>query len=163
VIEAPDRPAATAAHSPRTVPDERAARRTLQRQIERLESDLAELFASAWPRTALAWSDGSSRSRGPRILGLGDLEQVRDELAHRVAARRRDLDERHAVEQANRRLIEDMLAHPERHPWVRVSNADIGEPGCHHWHVVPRFGLLGRLAGWWRVKISSGCPLAMAR
>ena len=37
--------------------------------------------------------------------------------------------------------------------------ADIGEPGCHDWHVRPRFGLLGMLAGWWRVVVSSGCPL----
>ena len=56
-----------------------------------------------------------------------------------------------------------MLLEPERHKWRRVSAEDIGEPGCRHWHVVPRYGLLGRLAGWWRVKISSGCPLAMAR
>jgi hypothetical protein len=81
----------------------------------------------------------------------------------RIADRRAELAERHEIEQASRRLVEDMLRHPERHPWVRVSHADIGEPGCRHWHVVPRYGLLGRLAGWWRVKVSSGCPLPMAR
>jgi hypothetical protein len=28
------------------------------------------------------------------------------------------------------------------------------------WHVRPRLGLVGMLAGWWQVKLSSGCPLA---
>jgi hypothetical protein len=26
--------------------------------------------------------------------------------------------------------------------------------------VRPRLGLIGMLAGWWHVKLSSGCPLA---
>jgi hypothetical protein len=43
---------------------------------------------------------------------------------------------------------------------VRVYNEDIGEPGCKHWHAKPKWGPLGLLMGWWRVKISSGCPLA---
>jgi hypothetical protein len=43
---------------------------------------------------------------------------------------------------------------------VRVSNADIGEPGCKHWHVRPRLGLIGMLAGWWHVKVSSGLSLS---
>ena len=30
-----------------------------------------------------------------------------------------------------------MLLEPEKHRWVRVSNEDIGEPGCKHWHVRP--------------------------
>ena len=51
-----------------------------------------------------------------------------------------------------------MLLEPERHAFVRVKNEDVGEPGCCDWHVRPRFGLLGMLAGWWRVVVSSGCP-----
>jgi hypothetical protein len=43
---------------------------------------------------------------------------------------------------------------------VRVSHEDIGEPGCRHWHVRPRWSFIGMLMGWWRVVISSGCPLA---
>ena len=54
--------------------------------------------------------------------------------------------------------IEKMLLDPESHRWVHVSNEDIGEPGCTHWHVRPRFGLLGMLMRWWRVVVSSGCP-----
>ena len=44
------------------------------------------------------------------------------------------------------------------HRFERVTRADLGEPGCGAWHVRPRMGLLGMLAGWWEVKLSSGCP-----
>ena len=53
-----------------------------------------------------------------------------------------------------------MIADPASHKWIRVYNDDIGEPGCKNWHAKPRWGPLGLLMGWWRVKISSGCPLA---
>jgi hypothetical protein len=43
---------------------------------------------------------------------------------------------------------------------VRISAEAIGEPSCKTWEVRPRVGLLGMLMGWWRVKISSGCPLS---
>jgi hypothetical protein len=64
------------------------------------------------------------------------------------------------VEELHRRRIEEMLLEPERHKFVRVRNEDIGERGCKQWHVLPRYGLIGMLMNWWRVKISSGCPLA---
>jgi hypothetical protein len=144
---------------PGTAPDEGPARRALQAQIERLERDLAGVLAASWPRRGLDVGAGSPSGR-PHVCDLGELEQIRDALAGRVADARGDLRARHAVEAANRRLVEDMLRHPESHRWVRVSNADIGEPGCHHWHVVPRWGPIGMFANWWRVKISSGCPLA---
>jgi hypothetical protein len=145
--------------SPWTETDERSARRALQGQIERLEGDLAKLVAVSWPRKGLDLRVDWPSDR-PRLRDLGELEQIRDALADRVEDLRRDLRDRHAVEDANRRLIEDMLRSPQDHRWIRVSNADIGEPGCHHWHVVPRWGFVGMFANWWRVKISSGCPLA---
>ncbi len=160
MIETLERPGAPTRET--TPLDERAARRTLLRQVERLEGDLAELFCAAWPRKGLDWGVDAPGGR-PRMLGLGELEQVRDALACRVEDARRDLRARKQVEDANRLLVEDMLRHPERHRWVRVSHEDIGEPGCRHWHVVPRYGPLGRLMNWWRVKISSGCPLATRR
>ena len=55
---------------------------------------------------------------------------------------------------------ERMLASPAEHKWLRISRADVGEPGCGHWHSRPRLGPLGMLMGWWRVKVSSGCPLS---
>ena len=141
--------------------DERAARRSLLGQIAKLESELAALFCSAYPRTGFDW-EVPSRG-GPRILSLGELERIRDGLAGRLEENRRRLSDRTWVEEQNRRLIEEMLLDPASHKWVRVRNEDIGEPGCKSWHVRPRFGLLGMLMGWWRVRISSGCPLAWGR
>jgi hypothetical protein len=69
------------------------------------------------------------------------------------------LGDRTYVEELHRRRIEEMLLEPERHKFVRVRNEDIGERGCKQWHVLPRFGPIGILMNWWRVKISSGCPL----
>lgn len=159
MIELLARPTPAAPGRSVAAPGERAARRALTAQIERLERELAELLAAAWPREGFEWGVGAP-ARRPRLLDLGQLERVRDALAGRVSDVRRELCARHAQEDANRQLLADLLRHPERHHWVRVSNADIGEPGCHHWHVVPRLGPIGMLANWWRVKISSGCPLA---
>ena len=137
--------------------DERLARHALLGQIERLEHDLSSLFVAAWPRKGL---DFSVPGRGgPCLLSFGELEEVRDDLLARVEAGRRSLGERTLLEDRHRRRIEEMLLEPERHKWVRIGNEDIGEPGCKHWHVRPRWGLLGMLMNWWRVRISSGCPL----
>ena len=143
---------------PRTTPEERPARRSLLEQIARREEELAQLFCSTWPRKGFEWS---VRSRGgPRILSLVELEELRDELADRVQKARKALSDRTYTEEQSRRLIEEMLLEPERHKWVRVANEDIGEAGCKHWHVRPRLGVIGMMLNWWRVKISSGCPLA---
>jgi hypothetical protein len=59
----------------------------------------------------------------------------------------------------NRELLRQMQTSPASYKWVQISRADIGEHGCGHWHSRPRLGPLGMLMGWWRVKVSSGCPL----
>ncbi len=138
--------------------DERAARRSLREQIARLERELGEAFVAAYPTGGVDWSV-SSRG-GPRLLNLGELERVRDDLADRLSRVRVDLAARAEGHAEKRLLIERMLLEPSRYRWVRVTNADIGERGCRSWHVRPRLGLVGMLAGWWQVKISSGCPLA---
>jgi hypothetical protein len=138
--------------------DERAARRTLRAQIARLERDLGAAIIAAYPRLPA----GTARVAhdGPRLLGLEELERVRDDLADRLADMRAQAAAQAERQEEARLLIERMLLDPGRYRWVRVANADIGEPGCKHWHVRPRLGLIGMLAGWWHVKISSGCPLA---
>jgi hypothetical protein len=138
--------------------DEAAARRTLRGQIARLERELAGLAVEARPRDAIAWSVGSPG--GPRLLSLGELERIRDDLAERLHEARVALAARREREAASRALLERMLRDPGRHRFVRVTQADVGQSGCGAWHVRPRLGLLGMLMGWWQVKVSSGCPLA---
>ena len=143
---------------PATTPADRPARRALLDQIARLEGELCSLFVSTWPRKGLGFSVAGHG--GPRLLSLDELEELRDDLAQRAHDARRSLADRTYVEQQHRRRIEEMLLEPHKHKWVRIGNEDIGEPGCKHWHVRPRWGLLGMLMNWWRVRISSGCPLA---
>jgi hypothetical protein len=139
--------------------DEAAIRRQLREQVARLEGELGALFCSTYPRTGFDWN---VRARGgPRLLSLRELEEVRDELASKLQHNRRVLGDRTYVEELYRRRIEEMMLEPEKHKFVRVRNEDIGERGCKQWHVLPRYGLIGMLMNWWRVKISSGCPLAM--
>lgn len=138
--------------------DLRAARAELRRQIARMERDLAELFASTFPRLGIEWTVGAAG--GPRILGIAELERIRDALADRLAEARAEIDRRAAAEESTRALVERMIANPAEHRWVRVRGEELGERSCKHWHSRPRWGLLGMLAGWWRVKLSSGCPLA---
>jgi hypothetical protein len=147
--------------TPRTLPDERAARRTLLDQVAQLEAELSQLFCSTWPRKDFDWCVAGRG--GPRLLSLGELEALRDDLVDRAQHCRRALSDRTYAEDSKRRLIEEMTLEPERHKWARVSSEDIGEPGCRNWHVRPRLGLLGMLMGWWRVVISSGCPLSTSR
>jgi hypothetical protein len=138
--------------------DERPARAELRRQIARLEAELAELFISAFPRGGISYE--VAPAGGPRLLAIGELEQVRDSLLARIADVKGILSDCGYVEERNRELLERVMAEPEKYHWVRISNEDIGEPGCRHFHSRPRYGILGMLLGWWRVKISSGCPLA---
>jgi hypothetical protein len=141
---------------------ERAARRSLRAQIDRLERELAEAFVTAYPMGGLG-EEPTVSCAAPRILDLGELERVRDELAARVRAARATIAELADRQAANRVRLERMLLDPGHHRFVRIANRDIGEPGCGVWHVRPRLGLIGMLMGWWQVKLSSGCPLATGR
>jgi hypothetical protein len=139
--------------------DEREARLQLRTQIAKLETEMAGLFGEAFGHTEVPHRVEAFAAQ-PRVLDLGELEAVRDRLADRVAEARQALVERRRVEDGNRELVERMLAAPADYKWVRVSREDLGLHGCGHWHSRPRLGPIGMLMGWWRVKISSGCPLA---
>jgi hypothetical protein len=138
--------------------DERRARAELRRQVGRLERQLSRLTAEAFPRLELP-SRVPAISAYPRALDLGELERVRDALAAQVEDARAALREQDELETRNRELLDRMLASPADFKWVQISRDDLGIPGCGHWHSRPRFGVLGMLMGWWRVRISSGCPL----
>ena len=138
--------------------DERAARGTLRDQISHLERELVSACLDACPR--LTPPPPVRSLSAPRMLSLGELERVRDELAGRLARVRGDADAQILRQAESRALLERMFADPPAHKWLRISNAQLGEPGCKHFHVRPRLGPVGLLAGWWHVKVSSGCPLA---
>jgi hypothetical protein len=117
--------------------DERAARADLRAQIARLEARGARAPGLA---------------RGPRVLGLGELEALRDALLVQRPATAE------ASEARARARLEAMFADPVTHRRKTVSLAELGRPGCGSYYVGPRLGLVGMLAGWWEVKLSSGCP-----
>ncbi len=140
--------------------DEAAARRTLRRQIAKLERELAGAAARTTPEDRIEWSIATPGLAGPRLLGLGELERLRDDLAERLHEVRVVHAERAAREALKRDQLAALLRDPAAHPFVRITRRDIGEPGCGAWESRPRLGLIGMLAGWWHVKISSGCPLS---
>jgi hypothetical protein len=141
--------------------DERAARRSLRHQIARLERGLADAFVTAYRMGGI--EPPAQQAARPRVLDLGALERVRDELAERLREARVTIAERAEVQAANRLQLERMLLDPGKHRFTRIAASDLGEPGCGVWHVRPRLGLIGMLMGWWEVKLSSGCPLARGR
>jgi len=136
---------------------ERAARAELRRQIAALEGSLCELRAEAHPHPLnLRVGVGG----GPaRLLNLDQLESLRNSMAASLEDARRELTLLRRSQEQARGLVERMIADPASYRWLRVSREEAGLVGCGHWHVLPRFGLLGMAMGWWRVKISSGCPL----
>jgi hypothetical protein len=105
-------------------------RRTLRRQIARLETDLPH-------------GPGRPSGGGARLLTTAELERIRDDLVRRIQERRFTGGEE---QERKRRLREAMLLDPAAHRGATVSNAEVGEPGCTRWQ------------SWFRLKISGGCP-----
>ena len=142
---------------PSTLEAERSARRALRGQIGKLEAQTALLVAQAHP---VALDLPALPGGVPRLQSLAVLEARRDLMANRLEDARRTLTQLRQREADARGQVELMLADPKAYRWLRVSREDAGLVGCGHWHVRPRLGLIGMLAGWWHVKISSGCPLS---
>jgi len=145
--------------APATETDERLVRQMLRDEIVCLGAELDQLRCTIFSREGFKWDVKSPRGAG-RVLPLADLQLVRDGLAERIADNRAELDRRALVEERNRQRRELMLLEPEHYKWEIISNEDVGDPGCGHWHVRPRYGILGMFLNWWRIRISSGCPLA---
>lgn len=139
--------------------DERAARRDLRAQIDRLERALGRVRSDSVPRHGISLRVDMQPAKPGRVLGLAELERTRDAMVSALATASAALERRRMLETDYRELIREMERDPAAHKWERVSNLDLGEPGCKHWHSRPRWGVLGALMGWWRVKVSSGCPL----
>jgi hypothetical protein len=136
---------------------ERAAREALRTQVSKLERELSGLVAQTFPHISPRDEAGEAFS-GPRLLGLAEMERVRDRLALRVGEVRAQVAERNALEHRSRALLQRMKLEPGRYKFARVPVADLGDGHCGVWEVRPRLGPIGMLAGWWQVKLSSGCP-----
>lgn len=141
--------------------DELAARRSLRAQIAHLERELSQAVAAFFPHIPASAARGAELESGvgPRLLGLADLERRRDALAGRLQDVRGLAHARVEHERRSRELLEAIKLEPGRYKFVRLPVRDLGEGGCGVWEVRPRLGLIGMLAGWWQVKLSSGCPL----
>src|SRR5438128_5258304 len=137
---------------------EQAARRSLRAQVARLERELSAIVADGFPHIGAGATPRVAT--GPSLLGLGQLEQLRDQLAGRVSDLRRRAQQRAEHELRAQELLERMKLEPGRYKFVRLAVTELGQRGCGVWEVRPRFGLIGMLAGWRELKLSSGCPLA---
>jgi len=149
--------------SPRQIEvGEREARTALRTQIGKLEHECSAIVANAFPHLSSADIPilDSEAMGGPCLLTLEELERMRDGLVGRTQDMRRLAQERVEHERRSRELLEGMKLEPGRYKFIRLPVRDLGQGGCGVWEVRPRLGLIGMLAGWWHVKLSSGCPLA---
>jgi hypothetical protein len=147
---------------------EQAARRALRAQIAKMERELSEIVADTFPHICpTSVCAGAPRVSGearaahpsPGLLTLAELERIRDELAGHVQELHGIAIERAEHERRSCELLERMKLEPGRYKFTRLPVSDLGQGGCGVWEVRPRLGLIGMLAGWWQVKLSSGCPL----
>jgi len=135
--------------------DERLGRRELRRQIARLEAQLAP-----YPAEARKPGEPTHPLLRPKehVADMAELEATRDELMERLRRAREAAERRGERQQRARSRLEEMVSDPAAHKWETVSKQDLGEPGCANLEVQPRWGPVGALMNWWRVKVSSGCP-----
>jgi hypothetical protein len=137
---------------------ERAARHSLRQQIAKLEREISAIVAEGFPHIPATAPDGRVDA-APRLLGLGELERSRDSLAARAQQLRRLAADRAEYERRAHERLRAMTLEPGRYKFARLPVRDLGQGGCGVWEVRPRLGLIGMLAGWWQLKLSSGCPL----
>jgi DNA-binding transcriptional regulator YhcF (GntR family) len=136
--------------------DERAGRQELRRQIARLEAQLASYPGDT--RKPGAPTHPLLRPKG-HVPDMAELERIRDDLIERLNRARAASERRGEGQRRARARLEEMAADPAAHRWETVTSEDLGEPGCGTWEVRAKWGPVGALMSWWRVKVSSGCPL----
>jgi hypothetical protein len=120
---------------------------------------LAQVRSEAFPLVDLPTGARAMPEVGPpRLLNLCALEETRDALAERLSKAQSYLKRQRADQVKKRAILEEMLAAPADFKWCKISQAEVGEPGCGAWHSRPVLGVVGMFMGWWQVKVSSGCP-----
>jgi len=146
-----------ASYAPPAPGAELAARATLRAQIAKLEAELAQIVSQRFP--FISAEAPVLAAAGPRIPDLAELERTRDHLAGRLSELNSRAAQRRLHEHGARDLLERMKLEPGRYKYYRVPVRDLGQGGCGVWEVRPRLGVIGMLAGWWELTLSSGCPL----
>jgi DNA-binding transcriptional regulator YhcF (GntR family) len=131
--------------------DEAPARRELRRQIGRPEAHLA-----SYPDEAGGAGTAAHPLLRPRghVAGAEELEATRDELLERLRDARARAERRGTQQSAARARRDSMIRDPGAHAWDAVSSEEIGDPGGATWEVTPRWGPVGALMNWWRVRVS---------
>jgi hypothetical protein len=142
--------------------DEREARRSLRGQIARLERACSRMVAEGFPYVAIP-AGANMPGHCPHLLSFAELERLRDRLVWQVHDLHHQAAEHTERVRRSRELLEQMQLEPGRHKFMRLAVTNLGQGGCGAWEVRPRLGLIGMLAGWWHVKLSSGCPLPRGR
>ncbi len=140
---------------------ERAARASLRAQIARLEREHSAIVAERFPHIRAPLGSPVALESAPSLLDLGELERTRDRLAASLQELRARVEQRVEHERRARDQLQRMRLEPGHYKFVRLPVRDLGQGVCGYWEVRPRLGLIGMLAGWWQLKLSSGCPLAM--
>ncbi|MDP9188843.1 MAG: GntR family transcriptional regulator [Actinomycetota bacterium] len=107
------------------------ARASLRAQIARLEASLAP-----YPEAEASAAAATRFAPHPHIAELGELEAIRDDLVARLASARAEAELRAERESVGRGEREVAISDPSPQRW----------------------GPVGALMNWWRVKISSGSP-----
>jgi DNA-binding transcriptional regulator YhcF (GntR family) len=153
--ELEERVAAPETEVPDVAADERVGRQELRRQIARLEAQLASYPADS--RKPGEPTHPLLRPKG-HVPDMAELERIRDDLIERLNRARAAAERRGDRQRRARGRLEEMATDPAAHKWETVTSEDLGEPGCGTWEVQPKWGPVGALMNWWRVKVSSGCP-----
>lgn len=155
---APSRPVAPQPLEPG--PESIESRQELRRQIARLEARLAAYAVPEVKRAVLPAATPPELGVVPHAAGLAELEATRDRLLAQLRAAGAEAERRDRRERVARRRVDEMAADPKRHRWEWTTSADTGELDCKTYKVVPHWGPVGAAMGWWRIRISGGCPLA---
>jgi hypothetical protein len=142
--------------------NERHARRSLREQIARLERQSSRVIAEGFPYIA-APAGANAPGAYPRLLSFAELERLRDRLVWQLHELHHQAAEHAEHVRRSRELLEQMKLQASRYKFMRLPVRDLGQGTCGVWEVRPRLGLIGMLAGWWHVKLSSGCPLPKGR
>src|SRR5947207_3034513 len=113
---------------------------------------------ASYQRELAPESPPSGRGAHAHVAGVEELERTRDALLRHLAEARAEAVRAGERQRGARARLDAMVADPAGRKWDSVTSAELGEPGCATYSVVPAAGPLGALMRWWRVKVSSGCP-----